>query len=454
MKSRQPVTMGPVSRANIGTDPNFLAAQRLQQQGTDLQATDIPSGLNKALSQILGAYQEKKIKDDYATRDQAYGDDISHALGAAMGSPKETNSGITWNEQKPNMALAAKLLMNNPDTADIGMKLGLSDIEQQAANQDSERKFEQDLALRKASHPGEYMQGPQANQLDDASINAALNNMQSQMPAPGAASLKPPALPMQNGVVNLPPQDDANDFAQNPNAALNGSNGAAPAPTPIGDDYLKTLDPQMAAVVKLIGDGREKSSTILSRMKPEQKSQIMSAVAQYNPDYSANNFSGIGKFTYGATGDKVRSLNVSISHLNDTLAPAIDALGNGDIQMFNRLSNAYAEQTGSTAPTNFNSAKQIIAGEIVKAVVNSGGGVSDRDEAEKAINSANSPQQLKGVIDQYTSLLGGQLKGFQQQYTASTGKKDFDEKFLTPETKKSLEGVNNKSSSVKFLGFE
>lgn len=451
MKSRQPVTVGPVTRANIGTDPNFLAAQRLQQSGVDLQATDIPSGLNKALSQILGSYQQKQVKDDYAARDKSYGEDVSHALGFAMGTPQETDTktGITWNEQKPNMGAAARLLMGNQDTSDMGLKLGLRDIEQRSAEENSQKNFERDLALRKASHPQAYMNGPLLLSPVEDKSNQILQNMQDKMPQPGAESLKPPPLPMANGVIDLPPQDDANDFAENPNSSLNGSNGPVPHQILSGDDFLKTIDPQKAAIVKLIGDGREKSSTILSRMKPEDKREILFAVNQYNPNYSANNFSGNAFFNQGKGGDRIRSFSAAISHIS-SLGDIANALSNGNIPLLNALSNEYSRATGSPKVTNFNSAKQFVADEVVKAIVGGVTSLGDREEAAKNIRAMNSPQQLAGYIETVKDLMGGQLDATKQQYINSTkkGEDDFNN-LLDQDVKEFLSSRNSKQKAPK-----
>ena len=228
------------------------------------------------------------------------------------------------------------------------------------------------------------------------------------------------------------------------------SKQAAPAPViPVnnidpsitGPEYLSKLDPNRAAVIKLIGDGNEKSTTILSRMKPEEKLSILADVARYNPNYSVNGVGAQKDFNTGKLGSTVRSLNVANSHL-DTLGQLADALNNNDTQMFNKIGNAYASQTGNAAPTNFDTAKQIVADEVVKAVVGAGGTGADREEASRVINAANSPEQLKGAISTYKTLMQGQLKGLNTQYQAATGKNDFN-KYL-----------ENPAPAVKFLGFE
>lgn len=160
-------------------------------------------------------------------------------------------------------------------------------------------------------------------------------------------------------------------------------------------------------------------------------------------------------FTTGKTGNAVRSFNVGLSHL-DTLDNLATALNNKDTQLLNRIGNEYAAQTGDPAPTSFNAAKKVVGDEIVKAIVGAGGGVSDREEIAKTLSAANSPAQLKAVIRNYKELMAGQLGGLQKQYTASTGRDDFD-KFLSPEALKvraehAPKTATPKSSSPKPVG--
>jgi hypothetical protein len=162
--------------------------------------------------------------------------------------------------------------------------------------------------------------------------------------------------------------------------------------------------------------------------------QLVAEVKKINPDWSAPNYdasqAGLKAFTSGKQGNTVRSFNVALAHL-DTLDKAADALKNGDTPALNKIGNFIAEQTGQAAPTNFAGVKKIVGDEIVKAVVGSGGGVADREEAANTISRANSPAQLKGVIGQYKELMRGQLGGLKQQYEQSTMRKDFD-RFLSP----------------------
>lgn len=201
-----------------------------------------------------------------------------------------------------------------------------------------------------------------------------------------------------------------------------------------GDDYLKTLDPQMASLVKMIGDGREKSSTVLSRMKPEQKQAILYHVNHYNPNYSANDFAGVREFNTGTAGRSVRSFNVAIEHLN-TLEPLISALGNGDIKAVNAISNSISGQFGGVAINNFESAKEIVADEIAKAVIGGQNAERDREKLQSKVSAAKSTDQLMGVVATFKELMAGQLKGLDKQYQTSTGRNDFQDRLLLPKAK-------------------
>ena len=177
---------------------------------------------------------------------------------------------------------------------------------------------------------------------------------------------------------------------------------------------------------------------------------VMARVMQINPEYSAADFGtaqkALKEFTSGKAGNQVRSFNVALAHL-DTLQAASDALKNGDMIAFNKVGNYFQQQSGSPLPNNFNAVKTIVGNEIVKAIVGSGGGVEDRDKAARAVDAANSPAQLKGVIGQYKDLMKGQLNGLRQQYEASTKRKDFN-KFLSPEALQTM-GVGGSQSDVR-----
>lgn len=151
-------------------------------------------------------------------------------------------------------------------------------------------------------------------------------------------------------------------------------------------------------------------------------------------DYTSQT-TAINRFKSGPQGNTIRSLNTVVSHL-DTMGELGTALKNGDLVAFNRVAQRWSEETGNPAPTNFDTAKQIVGAEIIKALGVAGAGTqTERQEASDAFNRARSPEQLAGAIDTARKLLIGQLKSLRQQFKAATGRpeSEFDE-MLNPET--------------------
>ena len=185
---------------------------------------------------------------------------------------------------------------------------------------------------------------------------------------------------------------------------------------------IKNMSKSDAAAVRsaarksIVGEGGNSDTAISDR-------QDSAAVSKAVKDFST-----------GKQGNAVRSFNTALEHIH-SLEGLVGALDNGDIQLVNKAKNAYASATGSAAPTNFDATKKIVADEIVKAIIGASGGVADREEAARVISSTNSPAQLQGVINSYKELMSGQLKGLEEQYAASTGRKDFADKYLTKKAK-------------------
>jgi hypothetical protein len=162
--------------------------------------------------------------------------------------------------------------------------------------------------------------------------------------------------------------------------------------------------------------------------------RIMNEVIAMKPDFKANDYglqtSAVKAFNQGIQGNKVRSLNVVMEHFN-TLEKAADALQSGDVRAINAVSQYIQTQTGKPAPGNFNAVKEILADEIVAAVVPGTGALADRVALKKTILASASPEQLKGVVANYKELIGGQLTGLEKQYSAGTGRADFKSRYLT-----------------------
>ncbi len=222
--------------------------------------------------------------------------------------------------------------------------------------------------------------------------------------------------------------------------------GASPYRAPTQSVY-GNADPSSARqTAQMIASGQIPMITGRNLSTPWGQ-EVVKAIKEINPDFSATTYptkaAALKDFTSGMTSRKVRSLNTAIDHMG-TLDELSQALGNGDIKLVNKLGNEFAKETGNPAPTNFNAARDLVAKEIISAVVAGGGGQAEREEASASINAAGSPEQLKQVIETYRHLLGGQMRSLDTQYQQGTGMQDF-ERFLTPRTKKAL-GYGNQTA--------
>jgi hypothetical protein len=188
------------------------------------------------------------------------------------------------------------------------------------------------------------------------------------------------------------------------------------------------------------------AETVDKTGKPPDSSGLTQFAAEFNRDQkTSRDYSGSGK---GA--QTVNSLSVAVDHL-DTLRQLATALNNKNMPLFNQLSQAWAVQNGVTAPTDFDTAKQIIGQEIVKAVVNGGGGVTERTAAQSLLDKKYSAKVIGSQIDTVEKLMAGQLRGQKRTYQAGTtvngvARTDFDEK-LSPRAREVLGDLDSSAAT-------
>lgn len=201
-----------------------------------------------------------------------------------------------------------------------------------------------------------------------------------------------------------------------------------------GEDFLKTIPEGVRNQVRAMANGDQPFPNPYAIARNPGLAKTVDAIYKYDPTANANRFGVMQDFSRGKSAQQVKSFSVLADHLG-TLGDLADALDNGDVKALNNLNQNFSNQFGSSVPTNFNAAKQIVAQEIVKAVTGAAGALGDREEAEKQISQASSPKQLKGVIETYEKLAGGQLNGLKQMYETGTGRKDFMQR-LSPQARK------------------
>jgi hypothetical protein len=63
--------------------------------------------------------------------------------------------------------------------------------------------------------------------------------------------------------------------------------------------------------------------------------------------------------------------------------------------------------------------KQLVSGELAKAVSGGSVGEGDRDQANAILANYNSPEQTKDVLSKIQQLIGGKLSAIRQRYAAN-----------------------------------
>jgi hypothetical protein len=125
---------------------------------------------------------------------------------------------------------------------------------------------------------------------------------------------------------------------------------------------------------------------------------------------------GMSKFmTSGKGGQTITAYNTANDHL-ELLGKAMDALQNGDVQGLNRLSNAFKQQFGSSAPTNVKAVKAMLAGELANVAKVTGATDPEIQEQKNNLDLASSPEQIKGFIETNHDLMDQKAYEMYQQY--------------------------------------
>ena len=120
-------------------------------------------------------------------------------------------------------------------------------------------------------------------------------------------------------------------------------------------------------------------------------------------------------FTSGPDARTLNAINTAHAHITQ-LGAIGDALKNGDLPLVNRLANAYSQQTGQPAPASFQLVKTAVAAEIAKTTHGGQATLEETREISKAINAANSPEQLAGALGAARTLMESKREQLRGQF--------------------------------------
>jgi hypothetical protein len=212
---------------------------------------------------------------------------------------------------------------------------------------------------------------------------------------------------------------------------------AVPATGPTGDDFLRTLPPGLAIQVKSYAEGRQAFPSGMALRTPYFQ-QMLQAVGQYDPDFDATIFNArnqMRKQLSSITGP-VGSLNTAVAHLG-TLQTAADALGNGNVQLYNKIANSLKTQfTGWTGQTDFNTIAPKMAKEIEKLWSGAGGSEAGEMRTLGTLNTDMAQPQINDAIAKTADLVNGKLQSmeFQKRQVFGTHGAGSDIQITSPQT--------------------
>lgn len=194
----------------------------------------------------------------------------------------------------------------------------------------------------------------------------------------------------------------------NPLANTEGAAGSGAT----GEDLLAKLSPSQRTFIK--GVANYEFDPDASKTRGVSGAQARILAKQYSPSYDDTQYKtkeSLRKdITSGTTSKVIRNLNTATGHINQ-LDQAVDALQNSDFPTLTKVANELGFQVGSDKMTNFNTVKTAVVGELA-AIYKGTGQATDAEieNVQHSIGSSNSPEQLKGSIDEAIHLMHSRLE--------------------------------------------
>lgn len=263
--------------------------------------------------------------------------------------------------------------------------------------------------------------------------------------APGTTTS--PAAATPPNVANPPPEDASLPSGARPTMSENPN---------VHPDFLATLNPQIAAQVKALSEGRMQFPSGFALKSPYWQSMLQ-MVSMYDPSFDAVNYNARSKtrndFTSGKSAQNITSFNTAIGHL-DTLDKSVDALGNTRFPSWNKIANAAAGEYDTkfqSSMKQFQASKNAVVDELTRAFRGTGGNVHDIVEWEKTINSADSPQALHAATRAAIELLRSRIEAVGDQYNRGMGTTKDPIQMLSPKAQAAInriEGGHQSSGSA------
>jgi hypothetical protein len=230
---------------------------------------------------------------------------------------------------------------------------------------------------------------------------------------------------------------------------------APTAPGETGADALAKMNPAVRAMVKMVGDYKQKSSEITQRLSPSAKANFLSALNSAYPNYDENEFPARNKmvtsFTSGPESKSINAINTAMGHVG-VLNDAIDALNNGDIKALNALENKLGLQLDKTPAAALNTIVHRVGPELAAAYIQGGGGEGERGTTAADFDANLGPKTLHNNAAITATLLRSKIGSLEHQWNTTmkpgTPDQQFQSRFITPEAQATLNKLSPQSGGA------
>jgi hypothetical protein len=211
-----------------------------------------------------------------------------------------------------------------------------------------------------------------------------------------------------------------------------------------GEDYLKTLPANTAALVKKFSSGELAFTPQMARTNAG--AQLLGAITQYDPTYDATNYQKRQQtataFAKGKQADAIRGANQALYHMGNLYQRTEDLNNTGVLPgIINPIVNFIEEKGfGDTRQGKYRQSVQAVGSELRRVFSGAGGGnLQELKDWKEAFDPNASEEQQKAYIQNGLDLLRGGLDALNSQYQSGMGLNKDVTDLLSPQARKVYE---------------
>ena len=239
--------------------------------------------------------------------------------------------------------------------------------------------------------------------------------------APAAGSAKPA---VETGPVMYPTETGRPSILENWNRPKEGEGATA-----LGNRLKNSSPEEIESAAQSLATGAAKPADFTGRDSNFRRYALQRAM-EINPGYNTGTYaivqSKVKDVTSGKTSQTLSNMGTAVDHaleykelLNQIPATNVSSW-NAFIQGVSKYGNA-PEVKSKEALAGF------LAGELTKAATGTGGGVGERELLAKQIQAANTPAEVRKIIDTQLALGHARYDNIRRNYEGTTKRNDFKE---------------------------